>query len=87
VTGLLIHGDALSLGRHLAARSVQLAYLDPLFNVGASFAARARDGGWRAKGRVAYADRWPSAEDYLALLELRLAGVRDVRPSDALRRG
>jgi len=82
VTGLLVHGDALALGRHLPARSVQLAYLDPPFNVGATFAARAREGGWRAEGRVAYEDRWRSAQDHLAWLELRLAVVRDVLAAD-----
>jgi len=82
VTGLLVHGDALELARHLPSRSAQLVYLDPPFNVGASFGARAREGGWRAQGRVAYEDRWPSTEAYLAWLEPRLAVARDVLAAD-----
>jgi site-specific DNA-methyltransferase (adenine-specific) len=82
VTGLLVHGDALSLGQHVAARSVQLAYLDPPFGVGTSFGARARAGGWRANGRVAYEDRWPSMAAYLAWLEPRLAVVRELLAAD-----
>jgi site-specific DNA-methyltransferase (adenine-specific) len=82
VTGLLVHGDALALARHVPSRSAQLAYLDPPFNIGASFGARSREGGWRAEGRVAYEDRWPSTEDYLTWLEPRLAVVRDVLATD-----
>jgi site-specific DNA-methyltransferase (adenine-specific) len=82
MTGLLIHGDALELGRHVASQSAQLAYLDPPFNVGTSFGARPREGGWRARGQVAYEDRWPSMDAYLAWLEPRLAAVRDVLAAD-----
>lgn len=82
MTGLLLHGDALALAGHLASGSAQLAYLDPPFNVGASFAARARAGGWRAQGRLAYEDRWPSMEAYLAWLEPRLAVARDLLAAD-----
>ena len=82
MTGLLVHGDALGLAGHLAPRSVQLAYLDPPFNVGAAFGARAREGGWRARGRVAYDDRWPSMDAYLGWLELRLAVVRELLAAD-----
>jgi site-specific DNA-methyltransferase (adenine-specific) len=69
----LIHGDALELGRHVAASSAELAYLDPPFAVGKAFLARALP---NAKGRVAYDDRWPSLEAYLAWLEPRIAVVR-----------
>jgi site-specific DNA-methyltransferase (adenine-specific) len=77
MTGLLVRGDALDLGRRVPARSTQLAYLDPPFGVGASFGARARGGGWRARGAVAYDDRWASMDAYVAWLEPRLAAVRD----------
>jgi site-specific DNA-methyltransferase (adenine-specific) len=82
VTGRLVHGDAITLAGHVASRSAQLAYLDPPFCVGASFGARAREGGWRAQGRVAYDDRWPSVDAYLAWLEPRLAVVRDLLAAD-----
>jgi site-specific DNA-methyltransferase (adenine-specific) len=79
---LLVHGDAIHLARHVAAGSAQLAYLDPPFNVGASFGARTRRGGLRAHGPVAYEDRWPSIDAYVAWLEPRLAVVRDCLGAD-----
>ena len=82
MTGLLVHGDAVALARHVPSRSVQLAYLDPPFCVGASFGARAPEGGWRARGRVAYDDRWPSMDAYLGWLEPRLAMVRELLAPD-----
>jgi site-specific DNA-methyltransferase (adenine-specific) len=82
MNGLLVRGDALDLGRHVATRSAQLAYLDPPFGVGASFGARARGGGWRARGPVAYDDRWPSMDAYVTWLEPRLAAVRDALAAD-----
>ncbi|HEY3819719.1 MAG TPA: site-specific DNA-methyltransferase [Polyangiaceae bacterium] len=80
--GLLVHGDAVGLGSHVPAGSAQLAYLDPPFNVGASFGARPREGGWRAHGPVAYDDRWPSMDAYLGWLEPRLAVVRELLAAD-----
>ncbi len=71
----LVHGDALDLGAHVAMGSVMLAYLDPPFAVGATFGAR-RGKGTRATGPIAYDDRWPSLEAYLAWLEARVAVVR-----------
>jgi site-specific DNA-methyltransferase (adenine-specific) len=82
VTGLLVRCDAVVLGQHVGPRSAQLVYLDPPFGVGASFGARAREGGWRARGRVAYEDRWPSIDAYLAWVEPRLEAVRDVLAAD-----
>ncbi len=73
--------DALDVARHVRARSAQLVYLDPPFNVGASFGARVGGGGKgrsRAAGPVAYRDRWPTIEAYVAWLEPRLAAARDV---------
>jgi site-specific DNA-methyltransferase (adenine-specific) len=73
---LLVRCDAIGIGSHVRPRSAQLAYLDPPFGVGASFRARAKAGGQRAAGRVAYDDRWPSMDAYLAWLEERVAAVR-----------
>jgi site-specific DNA-methyltransferase (adenine-specific) len=80
--GYLVHGDAIHLADHVAAGSAQLAYLDPPFGVGASFGARGREGGSRATGRVAYEDRWPSIDAYVAWLEPRLAVVRALLAAD-----
>ena len=77
VRGLLVRCDAADLARHVRRGSVELAYLDPPFGVGASFGARGRGGGARAEGRVAYVDKWPSIDAYLTWLQDRLAVVRD----------
>lgn len=82
MTALLVQCDALDVGRHVAPASVQLAYLDPPFGVGTTFGARAHAGGARIKGRVAYDDRWPSLDAYLAWLQERLAVVRDALHAD-----
>jgi site-specific DNA-methyltransferase (adenine-specific) len=74
VTSLLVHGDALALGTEVAPRSADLAYLDPPFAVGVQFGAR-NGAGARAKGAVAYDDRWPSLDAYLAWLEARVRVV------------
>jgi site-specific DNA-methyltransferase (adenine-specific) len=85
VSGLLVRCDAVDLLRHVRPGSVELAYLDPPFGIGASFGARGRGGGARAGGRVAYEDRWPSIEAYLAWLQERLVVVRDaLRASGAM---
>jgi site-specific DNA-methyltransferase (adenine-specific) len=81
-SNLLVRGDAVDLARHLPPRSAQLAYLDPPFRVGVSFGARGPAGGLRARGPVAYEDRWPSTEAYVAWLEARLAVVRDCLAAD-----
>ena len=59
----------------MAAGSVELAYLDPPFAVGKSFAARTRAGEHRARGAFAYDDTWPSIDAYLAWLEERIRAV------------
>jgi site-specific DNA-methyltransferase (adenine-specific) len=75
---LLVQGDAAEIGRHVPAGGAQLAYLDPPFHVGIDFGARPPEAkGWRASGPVAYTDRWPSIEAYLAWLEVRVAAARD----------
>ncbi len=75
---LLVRGDAIELGSHVAAGSAQLAYLDPPFGVGTTFGARQASGGSRAHGPTAYDDRWPSIDAYLAWLEPRVAVARSL---------
>lgn len=82
MTGVLVHGDAVALARWVTPGSAQLAYLDPPFNVGVAFGARTGAGGSRARGPVAYEDRWPSIDAYVGWLEPRLAVVRDCLGED-----
>jgi site-specific DNA-methyltransferase (adenine-specific) len=80
---LLVRCDAADFGLHVPPRSAQLAYLDPPFNVGTSFGARtSKSDGWRAHGTIAYEDRWPSLDAYLAWLEPRVAVVRECLSDD-----
>ena len=77
----LVHGDAVDLAAFVAPASVELAYLDPPFSVGARFTARTRASETRGRetgsgAPVAYDDRWPSLEAYLAWLEPRISAVR-----------
>jgi site-specific DNA-methyltransferase (adenine-specific) len=80
--GRVVRADALDLGSFVAAESATLAYLDPPFAVGTSFGARTPTRGHRAKGPVAYDDRWPSLEAYVAWLEPRLDAVRTALAPD-----
>ncbi|MDB4998417.1 MAG: hypothetical protein JWM74_5849 [Myxococcaceae bacterium] len=75
-TPVVIHGDALDLGKHVPAASATLAYLDPPFNVGTSFRAR-RD------TAVAYEDKWPSIDAYIEWLAPRIAAVRELLSDEA----
>jgi len=72
----LVRGDALELGVPAGAGPLvgeaQLAYLDPPFAVGARFGARTKTAPRRAEGPMAYDDRWPSIDAYLAWLEPRV---------------
>jgi len=85
---LLVHGDAIDMAGHVRPSSVELAYLDPPFAVGARFTARTKKSETRgretkrATAPIAYDDRWPSLESYLDWLEARLAAVR-IALSDA----
>ncbi len=80
---LLVQCDAVDFGLHVPPRSAQIAYLDPPFNIGASFGARTRqENGWRARGTIAYEDRWPSMESYLAWLEPRIEVARECLAGD-----
>jgi len=78
----LFQGDAKDVGSLVANGSVELAYLDPPFSVGARFTARTKSSETRGRqtasgAPVAYDDRWPSLEAYLAWLEVRIAAVRE----------
>jgi site-specific DNA-methyltransferase (adenine-specific) len=78
----LVHADAKDVGAFVSPSSVELAYLDPPFAVGARFTARTKKSETRGRetgsgAPVAYDDRWPSLESYLTWLEVRVAAVRD----------
>lgn len=71
------HGDCLELVPELAkSGKFDLAYADPPFNAGGTRAARVGKGE-RAHGKHAYADAWSTVDAFLAMLEPRLAVVRD----------
>ncbi len=78
----VVRGDAKDVVSIAGRGTVELAYLDPPFAVGARFAARtkakeARGRETKSAGPIAYDDRWPSLESYLAWLEARVAAVRE----------
>ena len=73
---VLAHADAIDLASHVAPGSAALAYLDPPFAVGTRFGARTRAEEHRAAGPIAYDDRWPSLDAYLAWLAPRVRAVR-----------
>jgi site-specific DNA-methyltransferase (adenine-specific) len=69
--------DAIELSSYVGRESVELAYLDPPFSIGAELTARTRLGEARgrrgiAAGPFAYDDRWPSLDAYLSWLAPRL---------------
>ncbi|MBK6696818.1 MAG: site-specific DNA-methyltransferase [Myxococcales bacterium] len=78
----LVASDSLAVPQFLADASVALAYLDPPFAVGVEFRARTQRGELRAAGKsagpVAYVDKWPTLDAYLAWLEERLRAVASV---------
>jgi site-specific DNA-methyltransferase (adenine-specific) len=73
----VLHGDCLELVPELArSGKFDLAYADPPFNAGGKRAARVGKGE-RARGAHAYDDAWSTIDDFIAMLEPRLAVVRD----------
>jgi site-specific DNA-methyltransferase (adenine-specific) len=73
----VLHGDCLELVPQLAKQGrFDLAYADPPFNAGGKRAARVGKGE-RARGEHAYDDAWSTIDDFLRMLEPRLAVVRD----------
>lgn len=75
--GSLLVGDCLTLVPKLAAEGAfDLVYVDPPFDTRAHHGIR--DGrGERARGERAYKDSWGGVDRFLAMLEPRLACVRD----------
>jgi site-specific DNA-methyltransferase (adenine-specific) len=75
--GQLLHGDCLDvLGELGEAGRFDLAYMDPPFNAGGGRGARQKKGE-RVSGKLAYRDAWGGLDAFLAMLEPRLAAVRD----------
>ncbi len=82
----LAYGDAAQHLRRWAAKdpcSVHLCYVDPPFNVGATFAARTATSQKRGRsthqsGPVAYDDRWGGIDGFLSFLEPSVAGIREL---------
>jgi DNA modification methylase len=64
--GQVIHGDCLTVLRALPAECVDLIYLDPPFNTGATQSARAGE----------YLDSWPTMDAYLAYMRRRIDAMR-----------
>jgi site-specific DNA-methyltransferase (adenine-specific) len=80
--GTLLAGDCLDVLAGLAREKARfdLVYVDPPFNAGGE--RKARTGrGERARGTAAYVDAWGGIESFLAMLEPRLAAMRDVMSS------
>jgi site-specific DNA-methyltransferase (adenine-specific) len=75
----VIEGDCLD---HIAAAvsvcggKFDLIYVDPPFNVGGRRSAREGRGD-RTRGTAAYVDAWGGVDAFLAMLEPRLAAMRD----------
>jgi site-specific DNA-methyltransferase (adenine-specific) len=75
--GQLLRGDCLEVLSELELRgSVDLAYMDPPFNAGGDRGARQKKGE-RVDGELAYRDAWGGLDAFLAMLEPRLAAVRE----------
>jgi site-specific DNA-methyltransferase (adenine-specific) len=75
--GALLHGDCLELLPTLSRAAFDLVYVDPPFNAGGTRGARLEPGE-RARGTAAYRDSWGGIEAFLAMLEPRVAALRDV---------
>jgi site-specific DNA-methyltransferase (adenine-specific) len=77
--GVLLAGDCLTVLQELAAEKARfdLVYVDPPFNAGGERKARTGPGE-RVRGTAAYVDAWGGIDAFLAMLEPRLAAMRDV---------
>ncbi len=77
--GALLAGDCLEVLPNLAREKARfdLVYVDPPFNAGGERKARTGTGE-RARGTAAYVDAWGGIEAFLAMLEPRLAAMREV---------
>lgn len=77
--GQVLQGDCLELISELVgagAERFDLIYVDPPFNAGTRRQARVGRGE-RARGAPAYRDAWGGIDAFLAMLEPRLAAMRD----------
>lgn len=73
--GQVIHGDCLTVLRTLPEECVDLIYLDPPFNTGATQSARAGE----------YLDTWPTMGAYLAYMRRRIdAMIRMLKPNGSI---
>jgi site-specific DNA-methyltransferase (adenine-specific) len=78
-TGILLQGDCLEVIPTLVTskrEAFDLVYVDPPFNAGGQRGARA-ERGERVRGQAAYRDAWGGIERFLAMLEPRLAALRE----------
>lgn len=62
---------------HRQGQRFDLVYVDPPFNAGGTRRARLEVGVERARGTFAYVDHFGSVEEFIAMLEPRLAAMRD----------
>jgi len=79
-SGILLQGDCLELLPDLIGGKrdlFDLVYVDPPFNAGGERGAREQRGE-RVRGKAAYRDAWGGIDRFLAMLEPRLAAVREV---------
>jgi site-specific DNA-methyltransferase (adenine-specific) len=60
-----------------SGRRFDLIYVDPPFNAGGKRRARLEAGATRVDGTLAYEDHFGSVEDFIAMLEPRLLGMRN----------
>ena len=75
--GELRRGDCLEVLTELALPgSSEMAYMEPPVNAGGERGARQKRGE-RVSGAIAYRDAWGGLDAFLAMLEPRLAAVRD----------
>jgi site-specific DNA-methyltransferase (adenine-specific) len=76
---VLLEGDCLARipeAVSLSGGKFDLVYVDPPFNAGGARSAR-KGKGERARGPFAYVDAWGGLDAFLAMLEPRLAAMRD----------
>jgi site-specific DNA-methyltransferase (adenine-specific) len=75
----VIEADCLTRLPELAADGLafDLIYVDPPFNAGGKRRARLEAGIERARGTLAYSDQFGSIDDFIDMLEPRLALMRD----------
>lgn len=75
----VLHADCLTELSALckAGERFELIYVDPPFNAGGKRRARLESGVERARGTLAYDDHFGDVDDFLGMLEPRLAAMRE----------